>query len=178
MLAAQRPTLIPSHEDDAPERVRFVDGVVLEVPGHGGAVRCQDDNIYMAIALRNGGSGVALIHAWRAQGGDPSTAQDRPRLEDFRHQTRDLFVPSGETGFWQGAIRDRDDPAYDAVHDSATERQGVIIDILYGDHEGAQKGIVRFLVSEWPNVEGDRADIVRYWNIDVDGTDWSALADR
>jgi hypothetical protein len=48
LLAGLRPLLVPSREDDLTERVRFGDGVILEVPGHGGALephpepRCSD----------------------------------------------------------------------------------------------------------------------------------------
>jgi hypothetical protein len=41
-----------------------------------------------------------------------------------------------------------------------------MVDILYGDHEGGQRTIGRFAVSEWPRVEGERADVVRYWHVD------------
>jgi hypothetical protein len=44
----------------------------------------------------------------------------------------------------------------------------MMIDILYGDHEGGQRAIARFSVSDWPHVEGKRADVVRYWNVDGD----------
>ncbi len=50
--------LIPSREEDPTKAVRFGDGQVLTVPGHGGAVAAHDGSIYMAIALRNGGDGA------------------------------------------------------------------------------------------------------------------------
>src|SRR5437588_5376383 len=62
LLAGLRPVLIPSREDDPPERIRFGDNQTLIVPGHGGAVEVANENVYMAIALRNGGSGIAVIH--------------------------------------------------------------------------------------------------------------------
>jgi len=67
LLAGVQPLLIPSSDDDPPERVRFGDEHVLVVAGHGGALELADDNLYMAIALRNGGSGLAVIHGWRVQ---------------------------------------------------------------------------------------------------------------
>jgi hypothetical protein len=36
LLAGQRPLLVPSREDDTPERVRFGDGYIVTVSGHGG----------------------------------------------------------------------------------------------------------------------------------------------
>jgi hypothetical protein len=38
LLAAQRPVLIPSHEQDLPERVMFGEGHRVTVEGHGGVI--------------------------------------------------------------------------------------------------------------------------------------------
>ncbi len=167
LLTGQRPVLIPSREADPLERVRFGDDVVLEVSGHGGAIKAKNDNVYMAVALRNGGAGIAILHAWRAEVRDV-TGTEAPNLDEFRSQSRDLYIPAGETGFWQGAIRDQDDPLYESLRDAAEEKKRVMIDVLYGDHEGGQRAIARFSVSEWPHVDGERADVVRYWNVDGD----------
>src|SRR5947209_7353858 len=102
LLAGQRPYLIASREDDPLERVRFGDDIVLEVSGHGGAIKCKNDNIYMAIALRNAGAGLGVIMGWIAAVREMSD-RDPPGLHEFRPQQRDLYVPAGETGFWQGA---------------------------------------------------------------------------
>ena len=67
LLAGLRPLLIPSREEDPPERVRFGDGQLLTVPGHGAAAALADERLYLAMALRNGGTGLAVIHGWRAQ---------------------------------------------------------------------------------------------------------------
>ncbi len=167
LLAGQRPILVPSREDDPLERVRFGDDVVLEVSGHGGAITVDDGNVYMAMALRNGGAGMAVLHAWRAEIRD-LTGSELPSLEEFRPQSRHLYIPAGETGFWQGAIRDRDDPQYAPLRDAAEHRRRVLIDVLYGDQDGGQRAIARFAVSEWPRVPGERADVVRHWNVDRD----------
>jgi hypothetical protein len=165
LLVGQRPVLIPSRDDDPVERVRFGDRVVLMVSGHGGTLVVSNANLYMAIALRNGGSGLAVIHGWRAEVSE-RTGPDAPALDEFRRQSRDLFIPAGETGFWQGAIRDRDDPSYDRLLAAAQAGQRVQIDLLYGDHEGGQRTIVRFGVSPEPDVDGERAEVTRYWNVD------------
>ena len=67
LLAGLQPVLIPSRENDPVERIRFGDEQLLSVPGHGAALKIANDNIYMAIALRNGGSGLAVIHDPRHQ---------------------------------------------------------------------------------------------------------------
>src|SRR5262249_2822218 len=168
LLAGQRPLLIPSREEDPPERVRFGDGVLLTVPGHGGAAQEVGDRLYMAIALRNGGSGRAVTHGWKVAVGTSPLNVPVPALHEFRRQQRDLYIPVADTGFWQGAIRDREDPMYAPVRQAVRIRERVMIDLLFGDHEGGQRTIVRFGVSDWPEVEGERAEVLRYWNVDRD----------
>lgn len=167
LLAGVQPLLIPSREDDQPERIRFGDNVFLTVPGHGGALELTQDNLYMAIALRNGGAGLAVIHGWRV-GIRAGLEIEQPDRASFRTQQRDLYVPAGYTGFWQGAIRDREDADYDAIRRAAEAREPVLVDLMYGDHEGGQLTIARFTISPWEGIDGERADVVRYWNVDRD----------
>ncbi len=167
LMAGVRPLLIPSREDDPDEYVRFGDGVVLTVKGHGGTVTVENGRVYLAIALRNGGTGLGVIHGWRTEVAERTGSAPPPTLEDFRRQTRDLYIPAGDTGFWQGAVRERDDPAYDELRAAAENRQRVMVDLLYGDHEGGQRTITRFGVNRGEGEDGsDRAEVLRYWNVD------------
>src|SRR5947209_20343867 len=166
LLVGLRPVLIPSREEDPVERIRFGDGEILTVPGHGGAVQAHDERIYMAMALRNGGSGLAVIHGWRARRRvdrvDRVSAQDVtlevPDLAEFRRQQLDLYIPSGESGYWQGALRDPEQPGYDEVREALADDEPVPIDLLYGDYEGGQRTIARFVISRWPTDE-DRPSV-------------------
>jgi hypothetical protein len=167
LMAGVRPLLIPSREDDPDEYVRFGDGVVLTVKGHGGTITVENGRVYLAIALRNGGTGLGVIHGWRTEVAERTGSAPPPTLEDFRRQTRDLYIPAGDTGFWQGAVRDRDDPAYDELRSAAENRQRVMVDLLYGDYEGGQRTITRFGVNRGDEDDGsDRAEVLRYWNVD------------
>jgi hypothetical protein len=169
LLAGVRPVLVPSREDDPVERVGFRDGRVLMVAGHGAAIELADESIYMAMALRNGGNGLAVIHGWRVQFADRSeTLADAtsPALDDFRQQLRDLYIPAGETGFWQGGIYDRGDGARDAIRAWIESGDRLLIDILYGDYEGGQRTIARFSILANDGPDGYRADVIRYWNVD------------
>jgi hypothetical protein len=165
LLAGLRPVLIPSREDDPNESVRFGDRQILNVRGHGAALELANDNIYLAIALRNGGSGLAVIHGWRAEVTE-LTDSTPPELSEFHRQNRDLYIPAGDTGFWQGAIRDRDDDAYDSLCSAAESGARVMVDLLYGDHEGGQRTIARFGISIGPDDDGEHAEVIRYWNVD------------
>jgi hypothetical protein len=174
LLAGLRPVLIPSREEDAPMRIGFGDRVVVTVPGHGGAIELREGNIYMAIGLRNGGQGLAVLHGWHVSvsgdGGEPNppSVMKPPAVEQFRRQLRDLYIPAGDIGFWQGAIRDREDPYYQAIRQALERGDRVIVDLLYGDHEGGQRTIARVGVTSWPDVEGERAEVLRYFNVDRD----------
>jgi hypothetical protein len=169
LLAGLRPVLIPSREDDPVEQVRFGDGFLQAVSGHGAAFDVADNgNVYLAVAVRNGGSGLAVIHGWRAEVQERvgSASAPAPDLDEFRRQTRDLYIPAGYSGFWQGAVRERDDPLSQPLHAAKRGSARVMVDLLYGDFEGGQRSIARFGITPWPDTEGDRAEVLRYWNVD------------
>ena len=99
MLVAQRPVLIPSRSDDLDERVRFGDGHVITLQGHGGILELVDERLYMAIALRNGGAGLAVIHGWHiGDVAERQAAASAPPLDAFRRQLRDLYIPRSRRG--------------------------------------------------------------------------------
>ena len=166
LLAGIRPLLVTSRMQDPPEKVGFVDDHWVKVPGGQGVAEATDEVIYLAIALRNAGTGLAVLDRWdfyadRAVGGEASY---RPR-EEFRRLTRDIYIPGGDLGFWQGAIRGRDDPWFDAAREAILERRPMTVDLLYGDHEGGQRTISRFALLPY----GDAtwlAVVGRHWNLD------------
>jgi hypothetical protein len=119
----------------------------------------------LAIALRNGGAGIAVIHGWYAAVRE-RMSDEPPPIEDFRRQQLDLYIPAGETGIWFGAIREFDDSSLQSVRTAAARGERVAVEILYGDHEGGQRTISRFVVSDWPEVEGERAQVLRHWSVD------------
>jgi hypothetical protein len=91
----------------------------------------------------------------------------RPALEEFRPQTRDLFVPPGDISFWQAAIRDSSDPDWQMVRQGISSRRGIVIDLLYSDYEGGQRTISRFLVAPRGEEQTDwLCSVVRHWNLD------------
>jgi hypothetical protein len=168
LLAGQRPLLIPSRETDGDERIRFGDRFVTTVPGHGGKVERSDDgeNFYLTMSLRNGGAGLAVIQAWSVVIGENGGRSSHVDVEDFRPQTRDMYVPAGDTGFWQGAVRGRDDRDHGVLAKALDSgRDLVMVDLLYGDHEGGQRTITRFRLYS-PDDEKPRAEVLRVWVLD------------
>ena len=179
LLVGLRPVLSPSREDDPTERLRYGDGQLVQVPGHGGAAEVHGDGIYLALGLRNGGNGLAVVHGWQARvrqpPADPGAGRvtEAPDLDSFRQQQLDIFVPAGDSGVWQGAIRDPATPGYREMRQALQNEGGVEIDLLYGDHEGGQRTIARFVVAPWPTEDDHpplenamRAISIRYWTVD------------
>jgi hypothetical protein len=118
LLAGLRPLLVPSRLEDGAQKVFFGDSWHALVPGGGGIARVgEDDNcgvVYLAASLRNAGNGIGVLHGWLFYPGD-YRGNEHADPEIFTRQTRDLYIPAGDTGFWQGAFREPDDPAHDAA---------------------------------------------------------------
>jgi hypothetical protein len=165
LLANLRPLLVPSRLDDAPEKVGFQDNRWFLIPGSGAIAEATEDAVYFAIAVRNVGSGIAVMHGWRLHTEDATTIRVHAPVDEFRRLTRDLFVAPGERGFWQGAIRDGSDPLNGAARDAIAARTRFAIEVLYGDHELGQRAITLFLIS--PGDGGAWfASVARQWNVD------------
>jgi hypothetical protein len=89
-----------------------------------------------------------------------------PKVETFRPQSRDLYVPAGDVGFWQAAIRDEADADHGWLQQCVAERALFAVYLLYSDHEGAQRAIGLFTVA--PPADGEQwiTSVVRHWNLD------------
>ena len=166
LLAGLRPLLVPSRLDDSEQKVYFAGGAHVLLPG-GQAVAREDTEVkvvYLALSLRNAGSGLAVLHGWRFHPRDMH-GDDIPDPADLTPQTRDLYVPAGDTGFWQGAFRDPQAPEYSAARKATEVREPLTVDLLYGDFEGGQRVITRFVLRP----AGEDAWIssaIRHWNVD------------
>jgi hypothetical protein len=163
-----RPVLAPSRLQDPAEKILFADDHWLTVRGGEAVVESSGGVVYLAIALRNVGMGLAVLRGWRltpeAHQGLGGVAYPTS-ISEFRTQQRDLYVPAGDVGFWQGALRDGADPALTELQAIATQRKGLTIDLLYGDHDGGQRRITRFVLT--PRQEsGWLCSATRHWNVD------------
>src|SRR5271167_2540099 len=118
LLLGLRPVLAPARVTDPPEMVRFVEGLMVSVEGGMAAVDRRGENYYLVIPLRNVGNGLAVLQAWRFMARRPALGASHAEPEEHRPQLRDLYVPAGDTGFWQGAIREPDDPFRDGLHEA------------------------------------------------------------
>jgi hypothetical protein len=160
-----RPLLMSSRLTDTEQKIMWGDEHWARLSGSGAIAEVVDDNLYLAMSVRNSGSGVAVIHGWHLV--LQELQQDHPHAEpnEFRRQLRDLYVAGDDVGFWQAAIRDRDDPEYAALLEAVRAPRVFAIELLYSDHEGGQRAIGRFAVapvkqSVW------LCSVVRHWNLD------------
>lgn len=139
-----RPVLLPSRWEDPPEKVMFRDDHWVKVDGGRAGVEIADDVIYMVLPLRNVGNGLAVLDRWDIRPGRLTSEVEPNDISTFRRLTRDLYVAGADRGFWQGALRDPDDPVFQAVREEIDGDGNLTLDLLYGDHEGGQRTITRF----------------------------------
>ena len=168
LLVGLRPLLLPSRLDDPPQKVGFADDKWFTVPGGQGAAEVTPEAVYLVIALRNVGSGIAVLHGWRFYPERLLGPEvEATALDDFTRLGRDLYVPAGDVGFWQGAFRDPASPEFAEAAAAVTARQPVMVDLLYGDHEGGQRMISRYSLIPLDS-GGWAASAGRHWNVDRD----------
>jgi hypothetical protein len=172
----RRPLLAPSRLEDPKQKIRFLEGNWVSAAGGRAAVELIDGAVYLAISLRNVGSGIAVCQGWALRPG-PGGSRDLPThapLEDFRLQARDLYIPAGDIGMWQGALRNPDDRVRAAGADAIDRGQPLTVELLYSDQVGRQRTISRFLLQ--PIDDTWLVSLTRHWYLDWDGPRPESLA--
>src|SRR3954451_23221590 len=147
LQAELRPLLLPSRGRDVEEKVSYQDGHFAKLPGGRAIAEVQQDVIYLAMSLRNVGTGIAVLHAWHLIPEHDPSGEHPPVVEEFRRLTRDLYIPVNDVGFWQGTFRDPSEPDFAAAANAIKAGEPITIDVLYGDHEGGQRVVSRFLLT-------------------------------
>lgn len=164
----RRPVLVNSRMDDPEQKIGFVDGHWLHVPGGGAAAERDGDNIYLSLSLRNVGAGIAVLQGWSIRVGLTRAHIEPTDPDEMRALTRDLYVPGGDIGLWQGALRDPSEPVHREVATAIDARETLSIELFYSDHSGGQRTISRFNLHQvadghWIGAAG------RHWYLDRDG---------
>jgi hypothetical protein len=167
LLVGLRPVLMPSRAEDRAEDVLFGDDHSLSVRGGLAVVEQVGGRYYLAISLRNVGAGLAVLRGWHVSDGRERFDHDHVDVEAARRQQRDLYVGAGDIGYWQGAVRDADDPFLPIVRQSVAAGTPLTVDLVYGDHEGGQRTVSRFVLyaregggTEW------RSEVTRHWHLE------------
>lgn len=160
-----RPLLMPSRLQDASQAIRWGDDHRATLAGSAAHAAVVDDNLYLALSVRNAGSGIAVLHGWHLRLERLLSEHPHAERDAFRPQTRDLYISGGDVGFWQAAIRDRDDPEYATMVARVQARELFLIELLYTDHQGEQPSITLFVVAPYDD-DGWYCSAVRHWNLD------------
>jgi hypothetical protein len=81
-----RPLLMPSRLTDTEQKIMWGDEHWARLSGAGAVAEIVQGNVYLAMSVRNAGSGVAVIHGWHLVLQD--LHQDHPHAEpgEFRRQ--------------------------------------------------------------------------------------------
>ena len=165
----RRPLLAPSRLEDAKQKIMFLGGHWVSASGGRAAVEHIDGIVYLAISLRNVGSGIGVCQGWAARPGS-ATSLDLPNhvpLEDYRPQSRDLYIPVGDVGMWQGALRNPGDSLRADLAAAIDASQPVTVELLYSDQVGRQRTISRFGLT--PAGDSWIAALNRHWYLDWEG---------
>lgn len=164
----RRPLLVPSRLNDPEQKIMFIDGHWVHAAGSGGAAESMNGNVYLAMSLRNVGAGIGVLQGWRVQGERVGASPEHFPEEEFRTLTRDLYIPAGDIGLWQGALRDTADELQRQVAAAIRDRVSLTVELLYSDQVGGQRTISRFGLMP---VGDDRwlTAVVRHWYLDHDG---------
>jgi hypothetical protein len=166
LLAGLRPVLTSSRLQDEEQKIHFQDGKWIRLPGGEAVVEVTDTAIYCAISLRNVGSGMGVLHGWTLEESDQVGLPVAHDPSEFRRLTRDIYVPPGEIGFWQGALRDPNEPVFAVARDAVRKGSLIHVELLYGDHEGGQRVITGFALVPRGETGGYLTSTSRHWNID------------
>ncbi|MGH2887373.1 MAG: hypothetical protein ACRDPA_32530 [Solirubrobacteraceae bacterium] len=170
----RRPLLVQSRLGVDPEqKIMFVDEHWVRVASGYAAAENIDGNIYLVMSLRNVGAGIGVCQGWGVRSGLMRNTVDHLPEDSFRPQTRDLYIPAGDIGVWQGAIRERSDPSHDDVARAISQHDPITIELLYSDQIGASRTITRFTLVPIRRDDADEAVRLvsggRHWYLDRAG---------
>jgi hypothetical protein len=165
----RRPILTNSRLADPEQKLMFSGGHWVNPAGGHATAEHIDGIVYLSISLRNVGNGIAVCQAWTAfpQMGTPGTKPDHAPEAELRPQSRDLYIPPGDIGMWQGALRSPEDPLLAEVAAAIDAGEPVGVELLYSDQIGGQRTITRFGLL--PAGESRLASMTRHWHLDWSG---------
>jgi hypothetical protein len=164
----RRPVLVHARLDDPEQKVMFADGHWMRVEGSQAVIDEEGGTLYLGVAVRNVGAGIAVLQGWYPWPDLVRSDVDHPPAEDFHRQVRDIYIAPGDVGMWQGALRDADDDVTRGIAAARTERRPFTVDLLYSDQVGGQRTISRFGVTP---VGEDRwlGNVGLHWDLDLAG---------
>jgi hypothetical protein len=160
-----RPLLMSSRLTDTEQKIMWGDEHWARLSGSGAIAEVVDDNLYLAMSVRNSGSGVAVIHGWHLVLRELQQDTRTPSPTSSADSCETSASPATTSGSGRPRSANRDDPEYGALLEAVRGPRVFAIELLYSDHEGGQRAIGRFAVapvkeSVW------LCSVVRHWNLD------------
>lgn len=162
----RRPIFSASRFNDPEQKINFVEGHWVKAGGGRGVAEHVNGTVYLAVSLRNFGSGIGVCQRWAVRRG-PAGSREFPGHmpeDQFRLQSRDLYIPPGDIGMWQGALRNPDDPVRAQIAEAIDAREPVTIELLYSDLVGGQRTITRLGLTPFDDTW--TAAIARHWYLE------------
>jgi hypothetical protein len=132
----RRPLLVNARLDDPLQKVMFANVHWFRAEGSEAVIEEEDGTLYLTLALRNVGSGIAVLEGWHSWPELVASHVGHPPPEHFRRQVRDIYIAAGDVGMWQGVLRDDADDAIAGIAAAHAERRPFSIDLLYSDQVG------------------------------------------
>jgi hypothetical protein len=157
--------IVQGRAGDPPVKVLWSDRHAVRIDGGRAYAALENDVIYLAMTIRNVGSGVALLHGYDLRPDLVLVNAEHRGPDQFRRLTIDLYIAAGDSGYWEGAVRDGEDPVRQDLAKAIAEREPFSVDLLYGDQEGGQRTITRFTVLPFGD-DGWYCQAGRHWNLD------------
>jgi hypothetical protein len=170
----RRPLLAGSRLNvDPVQKIMFVDEHWVRVDGGYAVAESMDGSIYLVISLRNFGAGIGVCQGWAVRVGLQRRDVEHVPEDELRPQSRDLYIPAGDVGLWQGAIRERSDSAHDEVSRAISQHEPITVELLYSDQVGAQRTITRFTLVPIRRDDAEETlrliSTARHWYLDRAG---------
>ena len=124
---------------------------------------------------------AALVsRTWRGTASSRNPREASPRIHEASRATDEAilhptqahspsssgisYIAAGDLGFWQAALRDPTVELYTTMSGAIASLGRVTIDLLYGDIEGGQSTITRFVLL--PSEPGKwRYDVTHHWRL-------------
>lgn len=160
-----RPVLVHSQLEDPVQKIMFAGNHWLSAGGSGAGVEHVDGIVYLVLSVRNVGTGIGVIDGWHVWPSFEARTEPHVAPEQFRRQIRDLLIPAGGIGLWQGALRDSSEELHGALAQAVADREGFLIDLLYSDHMRGQPSVTRFSVAPRAD-DGWLCAATRHWHLD------------
>jgi hypothetical protein len=164
----RRPVLVQSRLDDPDQKIMFGDGHWVQAGGSRAVAEQVDGNVYLAVSLRNVGAGIGVLQAWGVRAGRQYSREHHYADAEFRELSRDLYIPAGDIGLWQGALRDGTDALREEIAAAAGAREPITVELMYTDQVGGQRTITRFGLTPVGD-EDWLASVTRHWYLDGGG---------